>query len=591
MVKAAESPVETPKSDIQKALLLCKSAFTAVGFFSLFINLLLLTPSIYMLQVYDRVLPASSESTLLMLTLITLFLFIVMGALEWTRSQIMNVTGNKLDNLLNARIYNALFARTLAGGRTMTAQPLSDLLQVRQFLTGPGMFAFFDAPWLPIYIVVLFLFHPAFGVVAICSGIILTAFAIWNEKATKADQEDAAKESLAAQQMTQANLRNAEVIEAMGMLPQVRERWRQRQSKHLSLQSQATAKGGLITALSKFYRLSIQSLMLGLGAYLAIHREISPGLVVAGSILMGRALAPIDQLIGQWRSVLTARDAYHRLDQLLKNVPEREESMPLPALKGDIRVEKCVIVPPGASAPVIKGISFAIEPGTHLAIVGPSAAGKSTLARALLGIYQPAEGSVRFDGAEIKHWDRTQLGNAIGYLPQDVELLDGSISENIARFGEIDPEKVVKAAQYAGVHDMILHLKDGYDTRIEGSGYVLSAGQRQRLGLARALYGEPQVLLLDEPNSNLDQEGDLALQRTLRLLKQSGRTVIVITHRTNILSQVDSMLLLAHGEVVQFGSRDQVLAAIQQSTPKPAETRQVATEGYATPGSYSVKSS
>jgi ATP-binding cassette subfamily C protein EexD len=571
MAMTPQGDKETPRSELKHALALCKSAFSAVGLFSFFINLLLLIPSIYMLQVYDRVLPSSSESTLLMLTLIVLFLFIVMGSLEWTRSQIMIATGNKLDNLLNTRIYNALFAKTLAGGgRTVSAQALNDLQQVRQFLTGPGLFAFFDAPWMPIYIVVLFLFHPLFGAVAIFSGVVLSGLALWNEHATKADLENASKDSFAAQQMTQANLRNAEVIEAMGMLPQVRERWRLKQASHLALQSRATAKGGMISALSKFYRLSIQSLILGVGAYLAIHREITPGLVVAGSILMGRALAPLDQIIGQWRSVLHVRDAYDRLDQLLKTIPARPETMPLPEPKGEIRVEKCVITPPGAAAPVIKGISFVVEPGTHLAIVGPSAAGKSTLARAILGIHAPVEGAVRLDGAELRQWDRTQLGNYIGYLPQDVELLDGTIGENIARFGPIDSEKVVAAAQNAGVHDMILRLHDGYDTRIEGSGHALSAGQRQRLGLARALYGEPRVLLLDEPNSNLDHEGDLALQQTLNLLKQTGRTLIIITHRTNILSQMDKILLLAQGEIIHYGPRDQVLAALQQPAPKSA---------------------
>ncbi|WP_347988997.1 type I secretion system permease/ATPase [Methylomonas sp. AM2-LC] len=573
MVNTTDSNLSKPQSEIKQALLLCKSAFISVGIFSLFINLLLLIPSIYMLQVYDRVMASSSESTLLMLTLITLFLLMVMGGLEWTRSQIMNVTGNKLDNLLNSRIYNALFSQSLTSGKGMTAQPLTDLQMVRQFLTGPGLFAFFDAPWLPIFIVLLFLFHPYFGLTAIISALILTGFAVWNEYATKDDLENASKESIAAQQMTQANLRNAEVIDAMGMLPQVRERWRQRQNQHLDLQLRANAKGGLITALSKFYRLSIQSLILGLGAYLSIHREITPGLVVAGSILMGRALAPIDQIIAQWRSVLMARDAYHRLDKLLFNLPNNEEPMLLPPLVGEIRVENCVIIPPGLSVPVIKGINFAIPAGSHLAIVGPSAAGKSTLIRALLGIYAPSEGAVRFDGAEVRQWNKSQLGNAIGYLPQDVELLDGSIGENIARFGIVDPEKVVAAAKHAGIHDMILHLPEAYNTRIEGSGYSLSAGQRQRLGLARALYGEPKVFLLDEPNSNLDQEGEMALQRTLQYLKQTGRTVIIITHRSNILAQMDYILILANGEIMHFGFKEDVLAALQQQPQKPVEQK------------------
>ena len=587
MVNNTQADKQLPNSELKQALLLCKSAFLSVGFFSLFINLLLLIPSIYMLQVYDRVIPANSESTLLMLTLIALFLFVVMGGLEWTRSQIMNVTSNKLDNILNARIYDAIFNSSLNSGHA-SSQPLTDLQQVRQFLTGPGLFAFFDAPWLPIYVGLLFLFHPFFGITAIFSAILLVALATWNEYATKSDQDNAAKAALTAQQMTQANIRNAEVIAAMGMLPQIRERWRQVQSQHLSLQLRANAKGGLITALSKFYRLSIQSLILGMGAYLAIHHEITPGLVVAGSILMGRALAPLDQIIGQWRGVLLAREAYERLDDLLHTTPKIAEAMLLPDLKGDIRVENCVITPPGAQHPVIKGINFAINAGAHLAIVGPSAAGKSTLVRALLGIYTPNEGSIRYDGAEVKQWNKTQLGSAIGYLPQDVELLDGTISENIARFGAIDPEKVVNAAKAAGIHDMVLHLPEAYDTRIQGNGYVLSAGQRQRLGLARALYGDPKVFLLDEPNSNLDQEGEHALQRTLQYLKQIGRTVIIITHRSNILAQMDYILFLAHGEIVHFGLKEDVIAAIQQSTPKPAEQKPKVNNPVA-PNTYSVK--
>ncbi|MBS3954427.1 MAG: type I secretion system permease/ATPase [Methylomicrobium sp.] len=571
MVTAKNPSPLTKDSELSNALSACKSAFYSVGLFSLGINLLLLLPSIYMLQVYDRVLPSSSESTLVMLTLIALFFFVIMGALEWSRAQMMNVVSLRVDALLSGRIYDAMFIQTLAsGGRSATAQPLNDLHQLRQFMTGPGLFAFFDAPWLPIYIFVLFLFHPAFGSVAIGSGIILLLIAFWNEKATHSDHEKASKEASAAQQITQANLRNAEVIEAMGMLPQLKQRWKSRQSQHLSFQSRATAKGGLITALSKLFRLSIQSLILGLGAYLAIHREISPGLVVAGSILLGRALAPLDQIIAHWRGLLHALQAYQHLDKLLTSIPAKSETMPLPAVAGEIRVENCVVTPPGAESPVLKGISFVLEPGMHLAIVGPSAAGKSTLARALLGLYIPDSGAVRLDGAELNQWDRPELGKYLGYLPQDVELLEGSISENIARFDEIDPEQVVFAAQKAGIHEMILRLPAGYDTRIEGQGNVLSAGQRQRLGLARALYNNPQFILLDEPNSNLDHEGDAALQNTLVTLKKSNKTVIVITHRGNILSLMDKILLIAHGEIVHYGARDQVLNAIQQSAQKPA---------------------
>ncbi|RPI46836.1 MAG: type I secretion system permease/ATPase [Betaproteobacteria bacterium] len=555
------------KSALREALAACRSSFFSAGFFSLFINLLLLLPAIYMLQVYDRVLTSSSESTLLMLTLIAAFLFIVMGALEWVRSQILVLTGTRLDRLLGARVFDSVFLQTLtSGGRIATAQPLADLLQLRQFLTGQGLFAFFDAPWLPIYIAVMFLFHPAFGVVAIISAVVLLALTIWNELATREDLIEANRNSLESSNQTQRNLRNAEVIEAMGMLPRMRERWQERQNTLLALQSRASRKAGLISAASRTFRITVQTLVLGLGAYLAIGREITPGVVIAGSILLGRALAPLDLLINSWRGFLGAREAYQRLDALLAASPQREPPMPLPAPKGEVSLEKLVVTPPGAVAPVIKGVSLLIEPGTMLAVIGPSAAGKSTLVRSMLGLYRPTAGSVRLDGAELEQWDREALGRYVGYLPQDVELLDGTISENIARFGTIDAQQVVAAAQAAGVHEMILRLPEGYDTRLVGN--VVSAGQRQRIGIARALYGEPRFIVLDEPNSNLDQEGDAALAKTLAELKRAGRTVVVVTHRRNVLQQSDRVLLMAEGQIAVYGNRDQVLAALRQAASR-----------------------
>jgi ATP-binding cassette subfamily C protein EexD len=558
-------------SELGKALNSCKASFLFVGFFSLFVNLLLLTPSIYMLAVYDRVLASSSESTLLMLTLIVVFLFVVMGGLEWIRSQMLIATSTRLDQMLGGRVFDAIFAKTLGtGGRAATAQPLSDLLQLRQFLTGTGLFAFFDAPWLPIYMALLFLFHWSFGLMGVASVIILTGLAIWNEVATRADLEQANRESIEASQFTQRNLRNAEVIEVMGMMPRMRARWQEKQINVLALQSQSSAKAGLINALVKTYRLTIQSLVLGLGAYLAIQKEISPGLVIAGSILLGRALAPLDLMIGSWKGFLAAREAYRRLNALLAEIPQREPPMRLPSPKGEIHLENAVVIPPGAQDAVLKGINLVIKPGDSVAVIGPSAAGKSTLARAILGIFPTARGAVRLDGAEIGHWNRDQLGEHVGYLPQDVELLDGSVGENIARFGEIDPDKVVAAAQATGIHDMVLHMPQGYETRLAGNGGILSAGQQQRLGLARALYGNPQVVVLDEPNSNLDQAGDQAFLATLALLKQAGRTVIVITHRNNVLNQVDKILMLVEGQVAMYGPRDEVLKALAQGQQKAA---------------------
>lgn len=559
------------RSDLRRALQTCRTPFWSVGFFSFFINLLLLVPSIYMLQVYDRVLSSGSESTLLMLTLIAVFLFIVMGGLEWVRTQILIVTSARLDSLLGGRVFDAVFAQSLAsGGRISSAQPLTDLLQIRQFLTGPGLFAFFDAPWFPVYLGMMFLFHPVFGAVGLISAFVLAGLAVWNEAATRKHLQEANRHAVESNQFTQRNLRNAEVIEAMGMLPRMRTRWQDKQTLLLELQSQASAKGGLIAALSKTYRLTVQSLILGLGAYLAIHREITPGLVIAGSILLGRALAPLDLMISTWRGFSQARAAYQRLDELLSAAPYREPPMPLPTPRGEILLESAVVQPPGASAPVLKGISFRIEPGTALGVIGASASGKSTLLRAILGLYPVSHGAIRLDGAETTQWDREALGNYIGYLPQDVELLDGSIGENIARFGTVDPDRVVAAARAAGIHDMILRLPEGYDTKILGHGNILSAGQQQRLGLARALFGDPKLVVLDEPNSNLDQEGENALVVALAELKRKGCTVIVVTHRKSLLSQVDKIVLLAEGLVAVSGPRDQVLASLQNSTPRPA---------------------
>lgn len=553
------------ENSLQAALKACKGSFISVGIFSMFVNALMLVPTFYMLQVYGRVMTSGSVTTLVMLTLIMTALMLTMGALELVRSRIMVRVSSKLDVLLSRDLYRASFKRALdSGGMDASAQSLNDLTGLRQFMTGTGLFAFFDAPWLPIYIAVMFMFHPWFGWMAVICAIILTIFAVLNERLTGKTLAAANKENIAASLYTSKNLRNAEVIESMGMLDTLINRWAQRQKNVLVLQSVASDKGGVMTNVSKTFRMLVQSLILGLGAFLAIEHELNPGLVIAGSVLLGRALAPLDQIIGSWKGFINARAQYARLNEVLAKQESEPERMPLPAPLGNVLVENLIISAPGSKTPIIKGLSFSVPAGQVVGIIGPSASGKSTLARALMGIWQPQHGVVRLDGADIATWDKTQLGPHVGYLPQDIELFEGSISENIARFSQVDPDEVIKAARTAGVHEMILLLPDGYDTVIGSDGVNLSGGQRQRIGLARALYRSPRLIILDEPNSNLDETGEQALARAIGQMKQSGSTIFVITHRTSILSQLDRLMVMNGGSLSMYGPRDQVMAELNK---------------------------
>lgn len=558
-------------SSLETVLATCKGSFLTVGFFSLFVNFLMLVPAFYMLQVYDRVISSGSESTLLMLTLILLLLIATLGALEWVRSRIMVRISTRLDTLLGPRLYDASFRQALfSGGMNASAQPLNDLTGLRQFLTGNGLFAFFDAPWLPIYLAVMFLFHPWFGWFGVFSALVLIALAYANERLTNQPLQQANKENLAATAFTAKNLRNAEVVASMGMLPQLRRRWQAKNNQVLLLQSLASDRAGTVTALSKTFRLLVQSLILGVGAWLVLEQEISPGLMIAGSILLGRALAPIDLMIGVWKGFSTARGQYQRLDELLQKIAAEPERMPLPAPRGEIILESLTVVPPGAQQPALRGLNLRVAAGEVVGIIGPSGAGKSSLARALLGIWPAAQGKVRLDGADVFAWRSEELGPHVGYLPQDIELFEGTISENIARFGAIDPEAVVEAARLAGVHELILRLPEGYDTLIGASGGALSGGQRQRIGLARAVYGKPKLIVLDEPNSNLDDAGERALLTALQELKSRGTTLFVITHRTSLLSCIDKLLVLRDGMLALYGPRDQVLSELQGGQPQTA---------------------
>jgi ATP-binding cassette subfamily C protein EexD len=569
------------KNDLQQALRLCKGSFISAGVFSMFINLLMLVPAFYMMQTYDRVISSGSHTTLLMLTLIMVFLLVTMGGLEWVRSRVLVRTSSKLDSLLTDRMFDTSFKQSLySAGTVSNAQPLQDLNGIRQFMTGNGFFAFFDAPWLPIYILVMFMFSPWYGLIAILAAVVLITIAVFNERTTAHLFEEATKHQGQAQNMAATNLRNAEVIESMGMLGNIRNRWRGYSSQSLYWQSVASDKSAGYTTGSKVFRLIVQSLILGVGAILVLDNQVSPGAMIAGSILLGRALAPIDLLIGSWKQFVTARTQYDRLNKLLDQLPPETEKMSLPEPKGQLRLEQAMIGPPLSKTPVVKGVSFAVFPGEAVAIIGPSASGKSTLARGILGIWPAMSGKVRLDGADINHYNREEIGPFLGYLPQDIELFDGTVSENIARFGEVDADKVVAAAQAAGVHDLILQLPNGYDTHIGQGGGALSGGQRQRIGLARALYGNPVLVVLDEPNSNLDDQGELALARCLQGLKERGATTVLITHRPSILNLVDKVMVLTDGKIAMFDTRDKVLEAMKSGQAQAR--RQVAAPGIQT---------
>jgi len=548
--------------------------FMYAGFFSALVNLLMLVPIIYMMQIFDRVVSSGSYSTLTMLTLLMAFLTFAMGGFEWVRSMILISASNRIEKNLRQRVSDATFKRALlTGGSVSNMQPINDLSSLRQFLTGNGLFAFFDAPWFPIYVFIMFLFHPLFGVGAIFACTVMIALAYVTERTTSKKLQDANTQSTHLNNQISNSLKNSEVISAMGMTEDLRHRQEARFDQVLSLQTEASRSAGILQSLSKTFRLVMQSLMLGLGAFLAISGEISPGMMIGGSLLLGRALAPIDMLVGTWKGFVLARGQYDRLGLLLNQIPKDAETMTLPEPTGKLSVEQLMVVPPGSKNIVVRGVSLELVPGEALGIVGPSASGKSCLARALLGIWPAYSGKVRLDGADIAAWNRTELGPFVGYLPQDIELFDGSISNNIARFGDIDPEKVVEAAKTAGVHDLILRLPQGYDTLIGGSGGILSGGQRQRIGLARAIYGMPKYLVLDEPNSNLDDQGERELVEAIRRIKAGGATVIVITHRTMVLQCVDKILVMRDGAAHSFGPRDQVLAALANPQEKKPALR------------------
>ena len=563
-----------PKAnEMLAALTAYKRAFFNIGLFSAVINLLMLAPALYMLQVYDRVLASGNQMTLLMLTLMILGLFGLMGALEWVRSQVVIRLGTQMDMRLNQRVYDAAFEAQLRTGSPAAAQALNDLTSLRQFATGNALFAFFDAPWFPVYLFVIFMFSPWLGLLALGGAVLLMLLAWVNQHVSQAPLKAASELSVQATQQASAHLRNAEAIEAMGMLDTLRGRWLAQHTAFLAQQNLASEKTATVSAWSKGVRLALQSLVLGLGALLAVQGQITAGMMIAGSILMGRVLSPIDQLIGVWKQWSSARLAYQRLEALLHSYPARAPRMALPAPRGELAVEQLSASAPGTRRATLANLSFTLPAGQVLGVIGPSGCGKSTLARLLIGVWQPLAGKVRLDGAELSQWDKHQLGPHLGYLPQDIQLFAGTIAQNIARFAEVDADKVLAAAQLAGVHQLILQLPEGYETRLGEGGAGLSGGQKQRIGLARALYGLPAVIVLDEPNSNLDEAGEQALLQAIAQLKQHKRTLILITHKPNVLTLTDQLLILREGQLQAFGPTAKVLGApvaAKPAAPKPA---------------------
>jgi ATP-binding cassette subfamily C exporter for protease/lipase len=544
-------PSSLPPDELKQALRQLRTAFVTVAVFSGFLNLMMLAPSLYMMQVYDRVLGSRNETTLFVLTLLILGAYLFMGALETIRSWVLVRVGARLDDILGLRVLGATFERVLRQPGNSTSQPLHDLGTLRQALTGPGLIAVFDAPWAPLYLLIIALFSTEVALFTLAGAAILVGVTLLNEKLAKGALAEAQKYSMQSQRELSSHLQNAEVIEAMGMLGSIQRRWQKLHYREIGLQAQASDRAAVMGNVTKFVRVSMQSLSLGLGAMLVLDGRITSGMMIAVSLLTSRALAPA-------------------------GFPLRPAAMPLPPPTGQVAFEGVVAAAPGSRQAIIKQISFTLQAGDSVAVIGASGAGKSTLARLLVGVWPAAGGTVRLDGADLFRWSKESLGPHMGYLPQDIELFDGTVAENIARFGEVDPEQVVLAAQRVGFHDQILRLPQGYDTPLGPGGAALSGGQRQRIGLARALYGDPVLVVLDEPNSNLDDVGEKALTDAILDLSRRGRTSVLITHRPSALTVANKLMVLREGTIAAFGPREDVLAAINGRAAEVRSAAQVA---------------
>jgi ATP-binding cassette subfamily C protein/ATP-binding cassette subfamily C protein EexD len=554
---------------ISHAISACRSQFVAVGLFSGVVNILQLTVSLYMMQVFDRVLSTRNLDTLLYLTLMAVGAILVLAVLDGVRGQVMQ----RIAGWIEHRVAPESFIRAIESqlrGRPYRSEALRDLASCRNWLGSPGALALYDVPWVPVYLAVIFLLHPTLGFVALGGAVLLFCLTVISEMVTGGLLRQAGTAAMAAQRRADSLIRNAEVIDSMGMGPAVLGRWREALVQSQPAQEKAADRAAILMSLTRFFRLAVQITILGLGAYLTLEQQLTAGASIAASIIMGRALAPVEQMIGGWKQLVHTRQAYRRLTGFLSMPRIRPPGLPLPEPTGRLSVERVTFGFPGQSSAIIKGVSFNLTPGESLAVIGPSAAGKTTLIRLLIGTTQPSAGTVRLDGADVFTWQREDFGRHVGYLPQDVELFDGTVLLNIARMGEADPEAVFEAAKLAGCHEMILRLPQGYDTEIGDGGQHLSGGQRQLIGLARAMFGRPRMVVLDEPNSNLDGDAEQALIRGLEALKAQGTTVVLVSHRPTLVQGVDKVLLLRDGAAEAFGPRAEVLKRLMQAQ-RPAE--------------------
>lgn len=551
------------KSDLQKALKQIRKIFISIGIYSFFLNLLMLAPPFYMLVVYDIVMPSNNLDTLLLVTMIAVMFFVGMWILDYVRAKLLIYASNKLDLILNKRVFDATFELSAKYPNKANIQPMRDFTTIKNFLGGSGVTAFFDFPWFPIYIAVMFAFSYVYGLYAIGATIIIILLTYLNEKATKEGLESSNEKYTQAMTFFDNNIRNVEVVKAMGMKENLHRIWMEKYNSYLMVNTKASQTAAFYSNASKSFRMMSSSLMYGLGALLSMAGMISPGMIIAGAVLLGRALQPISQVVASWKSFTSAKIAYNKLNELLLEFPEAENKLTLPDPQGKIQFENVMTIPPLAEKPVLKGITLQIEPGEMIGVIGPSASGKSSFVKTIVGVWAPTNGHIRIDGADIAQYDAVALGQHIGYLPQDIELFEGTIADNIARFDEqVIDEDIIQAAKLSGTHELILGLPHGYSTRVGAGGHSLSGGQKQRIGLARAIYGNPKLIVLDEPNSNLDDAGEYALMMALRVLKDRGTTVVFVTHKNNLLELTDKLVLMKEGLVLMYDESGKVIKAM-----------------------------